>query len=356
MQSHLLLKPTKKLLSKSTNCNDMIKFFGFWPLPPNYFVPEALTLTDENFLDDETRTQLFEWMFDVSGEGWRFAVTGDYLCLLHLEEPEEDLRKEREANENADIVKITLGVSHQTRFHYCECLNAFFFLMFCSCFTGRGHYSLHDFSELTIWSCGRFTYNDEGKAIRGGQFLRPPEQQLRRLKVATVENSKDRLPFDLEILKDAAFYWSVIFSLGLCPTAAVGAKVVSEHRLENFRASVSLAWFEVEGWIVEHAKDVGIDIYRRDNNRNLVSDEAGEPSYKPIKRIINNFPEGTWVYANRQSIHKLRILRNRIAHKNYTPSQSESASSIELFVTVLNFRSGLNLKADTHRVPTQGVS
>ena len=89
----------------------MIKFFGFWPLPPNYFIPETLTLTDGHFLDDKTRVQLFEWIFDTSGEGWRFAVTGDYLCLLRLEETEENLRRERETNEQADVVDITLGVS-----------------------------------------------------------------------------------------------------------------------------------------------------------------------------------------------------------------------------------------------------
>lgn len=334
----------------------MIKFFGFWPLPPNHFYPDELILNPERFIDDGTRSGLLEWVLDVSGSGWRFAVTGDLLCLLHLDETEADLNAERTANENADIIDITLGVSHRSRFLYCECLNAIYFLIFCSCFTGRGYSVLHDFSELTIWSCGRFTYDDDGNAVRGGQFLRPPEQQLRRLRIALVENPKDHTPFDLDIFRDAAHYWSIVYALELHPIAAVGAKIVSEHRLENLQASVSLAWFEIERWLIAHAMELGLDVYQRRRNGNVLNDEAGSPKYKNVSILIDLFPEGTWLYANKGGFHQVRNLRNQIAHRGYEPSHAESARALEVFVSMFNFRSGLNLRIDTHRVPTHGVS
>lgn len=337
-------------------CSSEIKYFGFWPVPSNHFNPERLNLDAADYIDDETKSALFETIIDVTGDGWRFAVTGDYLCLLHLSELEGDLQGERAHNADAEIYQMTLGVSHAARFHYCECLNGIYFLIFAASFTGRGNYFLHDFSELSIWSCGRFTYDSNGTALRGGQFVRAPEQQLRRLRVAKVENPEDRMPVEHNIFRDAAHYWSVVYALDLHPTAAIGAKIVSEHRLENFRASAALAWFEIEKWLVSHAIELGIDVYKRRRDGTIQNDNTGNPKYKNIYDVIEAFPVGTWMYANKSDFHSLRDLRNQIAHKGYTPTQPQSAASLDAFTKMFNFRSGLNLTVDTHRVPTLGVS
>ena len=186
--------------------------------------------------------------------------------------------------------------------------------------------------------------------------MRPPEQQLRRHRRAIVENPNDRLPFDLDIFRDAAHYWSIVHILDIHSTGAIGAKVVSEHRLENFRASVPVAWFEIERWLVAHGKQLGLDVYVSDGNDGIKRDETGALKYRNISQIINLFPLGTWVYANRDQFHRIRSLRNQIAHKGYEPTQAESSEALHVFMNMFNYRTGLNLSADTNRVPTQGVS
>lgn len=338
--------------------NSYIKYFGFWPLPSNYFKLERLTLNGSGFIDESTKAIFLEKAIEICGDGWRFAVTGDYLCMLHIDEIENDLLREKSLNKAAnDHIQISLGFSRFARFRYCESLNAIYFLMFGAFFTGRNHYMLHDFSELTIWSCGRFTYDQNGQALRGGQFVRPPEQQLRRLGISKVESADSMAGFDINIFRDTALYWSVIYELKLVSTAAVGAKVASEHRIENFKASVSLTWLEIEEWLVSFAIEIDIDVYARGKNGSIrIDNETGHPMYKGIKKLINDYPEGTWVYTNKSYLHDVRVLRNQIVHRGYIPNRVESALALQIFLRMFNFRTGLNLRIDTHGVPTQGVS
>lgn len=336
--------------------NEQIKYFGFWPAPANHFEPETLEINDDGFVKSKTRNLLLSKILEVEGKGWKFAVTGDYLCLLHLTNTEKRLAFEKDHNKEADIVDLSLSVSKAAKFEYSECLNAISFLVFCACFTGRGLQTLHDYSELSTWSCGRFRYDTDGTALGETMFLRPPEQQLRRLGLLVVEKPTDRFAIDKNIFRDAAQYWSVIYDQKLVSTAAVGSKILSEHRRENFRACAALAWFEIEKWLVPYASNLGLDVFQYRSGAIRIDQFTGEPMYKNISTIISDFLPGTWINANSVKLLELCRLRNRIAHKGYTPNREESGMALDIFVRAFNFRTGLHLNVDTHAIPTQSVS
>lgn len=335
---------------------NITKYFGFWPAPPNYFEPAELSTNSEGYISDSTKSQLLEKIVEIERPGWKIAVTGDYLCMLHLDEIESALRAEREHNQSADIANLRLGVSRSARFEYVEALSALNFLLFCARFTGRGDYTIHDYFELTTWLISRFHYGSDGLAIKGGAFSRPPQQQLRRIRALKVEAPQDRFPIDLNVFRDAISYWEVLYDADLLSTASVGSKLISEHRKEDFRACVGLTWFEIEKWLTPFAEHAGLNVYQYRQGNVRRDRRTGQPMYKMISTVIDDFPEGTWIYANADDLRNVAWLLNQVAHKGYMPSRPESANAINVFMRVLNFRSGLCLRADTNPTPTSGVS
>jgi len=336
---------------------EVIKYFGFWPATTNHFAPVGLGVDDSGFISDSTKSLLLEKTYEAEGAGWKFAVTGDYLCMLHLEEIEAALRVEQEKNADAHITTLSFGSSRSARFEYTSSLNALQFLIFCACFTGRGLYTLHDYDELTVWNTARFQYDLQGNAIKGGGFPRYPEQQLRRLKLLKIENDPSGFKIDPRLFKDVSTYWSIVYDAGLVKHAAVGSKLISEHRNEDTRACVGLTWFEIEKWLTPFADELGIDVYKRKKNGDIIKDQTnGTPMYKIISDIVKSFPEGTWISSEQDDLLKVAWLRNQVAHKGYTPSIQESAFAIDVFIKMFNFRTGLALRADTNRTPTSSVS
>lgn len=269
---------------------------------------------------------------------------------------EESLKRENQHNKDVDISQLQLGCAKSARFDYTEHLNALHFMIFCACFTGRGLYTIHDFSDQTIWNTSRFHYDNNDEAIKGGGFLRPPKQQLRRLKQLTIENNVTIFPIDLAVFKDAVAYWSIALESDLIELAAVGAKVIYEHRNENTKTCVTLIWFEIENWIIDHAKELRIEVRRFQNGQPMIDQRSGQSMYRAISQIIKDFPTGTWIEANKDQLLDIAWVRNQIAHKGRFPTHQESAAAINLFMEVFNFRTGLNLRADASQAPTFGIS
>ena len=193
--------------------------------------------------------------------------------------------------------------------------------------------------------------------MRGGGFQRFPEQELRRRKVARVDQNTTRFEIDIGVFKDAVSYWSIVYDAGLVQHAAIGSKLLSTHRNEDTRACVGLTWFEIEKWLTPYADSLGIDVYSRKKGGAIKTDiRSGQPMFRAVSRIIKDFPVGTWVSAHENELLDVAWIRNQVAHKGYQPSITESAATIEMFMKVFNHRTGLLLRADTNRTPTIGVS
>ena len=222
---------------------------------------------------------------------------------------------------------------------YVEALNALNFLLFASCNTGRGHSILHDFLELSFWQCARIIYDSSGTPLRHANYGRTTGSYLRRFGERTYSKPLPLSKIDNQTFEDVAFYWGIFYETGLVPLAALGAKVISDHRLGNYRASVVLAWFEIESWIIATADGLGLKTTQPPT-------KAGNVHTLPISKIINKLPAGTTVKVNFSDIDKLREIRNEIAHKNYQPSMQDSALAISNLMYVINMKTGLWLKVD----------
>lgn len=149
------------------------------------------------------------------------------------------------------------------------------------------------------------------------------------------------------IFKDAIHYWDIIFQQRIVRLASVGTKIISEHRLESYNLSVVLAWFEIENWIMDFTRALGIRTSRTKPN--------GEFYYFGIKDIIDKFPTGTTISNLASELHIVREIRNNIAHSGSMPNHDESIKAINLFMQMFNIRSGLNLSVDLHRTPSSGM-
>lgn len=323
-----------------------LTFVGFWPTREEVGEYGPITLNSCGLPDNDTQARCASTLFDFHGPGWKIKVCADYLVLLHIEDLEQSLTAER--NQRNSIVHFSIEATRAAWPRYIEALNALYFLLFASCFTGRNHSILHDFSELSFWHCARILYRDDGKPIRHSNYGRTSGSYLRRFGERTCSTSPPSLALDHETFKDMAFYWNIIQDIDLVPLAATAAKVVSDHRLSNYRASIVLTWFEVENWIIETADGLGI-------KTTYVVKKTGDILTHKITDILKQLPEGTTVKVNFSDIDALRVIRNKIAHKNYRPVLQDSALAIRCLMYVIKMRSGLNLKVDEGPPPTIGL-
>ncbi|MEW8350659.1 MAG: hypothetical protein AB2689_21650 [Candidatus Thiodiazotropha taylori] len=323
-------------------------FIGFWPADDNHSSLESLSVETNGTLDLTSRRELQDTLFDFETNEWHIIISKDYMCLIHLKSLEDTLNTERENNRTGEIHQISLGASRQIKFQYIEALNAIYFLIFSSCYTGRNNYFLHDFSEITIWQCLRIMYSATNRPLRRIQFGRASKKDMCRLGLCIEENTEGFSKIDPSIFKDAIHYWDIIFKQDLISLAAVGTKIVSEHRLESYDLSVVLAWFEIESWIMEFTRTLGIQTSRTNTN-------TGRIYYFGIKDVIDLFPAGTTISNLASELHLVREIRNNIAHRGAMPSHDESTTAINLFIRMFNIRSGLNLSVDLHRTPSTGM-
>lgn len=322
-------------------------FFGFWPTDDNYFAVDEEEAKDDD-KKDAIQKSLKETLAEYESQDWQMIVCNDYLLLLHLKPLEDPLNDEREHNDTSEIYDLRLGTSRQVTFQYVESLNALYFLFYASCFTGRNNYILHDFSEVTKWQCLRVMYSNDNKPQRRIQFGRGTKKELYRRELYSLEDSQTFFKIDINTFSDTAHYWGIIFNLKLIPLAAVGSKIISEHRLESYDLSVVLVWFEIENWINSNARNLGV-------STTTTNPRTGRIRYHGIAEIIDDFPLGTSIANLASELHSVRVVRNNIAHNGTIPSHQQSAEAIELFIKMFNMRTGLNLRVDTHQTPTGGI-
>ena len=320
-------------------------FVGFWPAREEVgeFVP--VTVDSCNLPDADTQARCSSTLLDFSGPEWKIKVCADYLVLLHLKNLEPSLEAER--NQSDNIIDFSIGATRKAWPQYVEALNALYFLLFASCFTGRNHSILHDYSELSFWNCARILYGSDEKPIRHANYGRTSGSYLRRFGGRKCSPSASSSTIDHAAFKDMAFYWEIIHDTDLVPLIANAAKIVSDHRLGNYRAAIVLAWFEVESWIIETADELGIQTTHVTKRGHTLNDN--------ISVIIKRFPDGTTVKVNLSDIDNLRDIRNKIAHRSYNPALQESALAIRCLLYVIKMKSGLCLKIDEGPPPTLGL-
>jgi len=315
-------------------------FVGFWPAREDF--GEIVEFELEHGVPSvNSASQLRATLLSYSGRGWKIVVCADYLCLLHLDEFEAALAIGRQCE---DIASLNLLRGTRAAWPaYVQALNAWYFLLFAACQTGRNHVFMHDFAELSFWNCARLLYKESGEPVRHANYGRGTDAYLRRFRQRVFELPPSFLKIDHGIFDDAACYWGTISSRNLVALAALGCKIASEHRIQNHRAAVALAWFELEAWIISSIRLLGFQTTtRRDKER-------------PIKEMIDDFPAGTAVANLRDDLHALREVRNGIAHQNAIATHSDSALALRCFVKMLNVMSGLALKIDENPVPTIGL-
>lgn len=322
-------------------------FVGFWPTREEVGVVEPFTLDKGGYPDKGTRDRCIATHLDFSGPGWKIKLCGDYLLLVHLESLEPALETERK--QDARDVTYSMAGTSAAWPKYVEALNALNFLLFASCNTGRGHSILHDFLELNFWQCARIKYDASGNPLTHANYGRFTGAYLRRYGERTYKKPLTLSKITDETFKDMAYYWSIFFDANLVSLAALGAKVISDHRLGNYRAAIVLAWFEIESWIIETAAGLGIKTTR-------TVKKTGEVKTLYITDILKKLPAGTTVKVNHKDIDDLRKIRNKIAHKNYQPSLIDSALAIRTLMYVMNLNTGLWLKVDTNAPPRIGLS
>lgn len=322
-------------------------FFGFWPADDYYCSLDSIILDGNGFPDKTTRHALKDTLLDFKTDDWHIIISKDYMCLLHLKSCEDPLNVEREHNATCELCAVSLKTTRQIKNQYIESLNALYFLIFSSCFTGRGAYFLHDFSEITTWQCFRVMYSSENIPLRRIQFGRATKKDMIRRGQCIEEQTKDFLKIEPTIFKDAIHYWDIIYKQNLVSLASVGTKIISEHRLESYDLSIVLAWFEIEKWIMQYVTLLGIPTQK--------ISQRGRISYFGIKEIIKNFPTGTTINSIASELDTICRIRDNIAHNGSMPSLEESSETIKLFVKMFNIRSGLNLSVSTDPTPSNGM-
>ncbi len=315
-------------------------FVGFWPASTQFGEPECFALDECSLPDRDTQRALRATLLSYDGPGWKIKLCADYLLLLHLETLEEALQEER--NQGPDLVNFSLGATRKARTAYLEALNALNFLLFAAARTGHNHVFLHDFREVSIWDCARIMYDATGNPLRHATYGRFPDTAIRREGKRQFSQIPQFNSVEHSIFSDAAFYWGWFYELGLLPMAAVGAKIVSEHRLQNYGTAIALAWFEIESWIYQTAAILGL---RTKSKRGR---------YLFVSQVIDQFPAGTTVANRKGDLDTLREKRNQVAHANAQASREDSALAIGTFLYVLTTRTGLSLEVDLHEIPTLG--
>lgn len=316
-------------------------FFGFWPANDNYSNSDSIILDDCLFTSKETQKILQGTLLERESTDWQIIICNDYMVLLHLKHLEPSLADERNFNQHSDISILKFGATRNARKVYLEGLNALNFILFCSCFTGRNDYFLDDFSEVSIWQSLRVMYTRKNTPIRSMQFGRGTKKEMIRRGEYKITSKVGNFKFKIETFKDMIHYWGILYQQNLINLAALGTKIISEHRVQNFNLAVILIWFEIEKWIIKWASDLSISI----NN------EIGNPL--EIKKILKNFIvfEGTTIAGLYDEIDDIRELRNEIAHDGKLASHVESSKAIELFLKMFNLRSGLTLNVE-YNLPT----
>jgi hypothetical protein len=315
-------------------------FVGFWPAREN--CGEVADFELENRVPTtKTTQQLRATLLSYQGAGWKMIICADYLCLLHLDEYEPGLAAERKPQ---DIRSPTLLRATSIAWpRYVEALNAWYFVLFAACRTARNWAVLNDFAELSFWNCSRILYDQEGRPVRHANYGRTLGAYLRRFQLQLFDSPPTFMSLDHGIFDDASHYWDTIYSSNLVPLAALGCKIVSEHRLGNYRPAIALAWFELEAWVNEQVTSLGYPSKTARGKDRRISD------------MLDDFPRGTSVANLRDDLHTLRAIRNDIAHNNAAAAHSDSALALKCFVKMLNARSGLPLEVDDLPPPTIGL-
>lgn len=312
-------------------------FVGFWPTREDFGEIDEFEL-EQGIPTINSANLLRATLLSYNGRGWKMVVCADYLCLLHLDEFEDALAISRQCE---DIASPDLFRGSQAAWPaYIQALNAWYFLLFAACQTGRNSVFMHDFAELSFWNCTRLLYKESGESVRHANYGRATGAYLCRFRQRIFGSPPSFLRIEHGIFDDAASYWRTISSRNLVSLAALGCKIVSEHRIKNHRAAVALAWFELEAWIISSIQLLEFQTTTRRNRD------------RPIKDMIDDFPLGTSVANLRDDLHALREVRNRIAHQNVLATHSDSALALRCFVRMLNEVSGLALKIDENPGPT----
>ncbi len=316
-------------------------FLGFWPTRENFGEISLININNVGIPDKKSRDQLKETIYLKPSAKWEIIVAVDYMVLLHLRDLEHELHIER--NQNKDKINFSMRGTMAAWPVYLESLNAIYFLLFAAMYTGRNLSYLHDFSEITLWDCSRLIYNQHNKPLRHAHFGRKSEHYLRRFGECIYSAPITLSQIDKRVFDDMAHYWSTIYNLKLIKFTSVGTKILYEHRIKNFNASVTTAWFEIENWITEYAHVIGVPLTDKDNNS------------LEIKRLINKFPLGTMVSNLSSDLHAVRIARNNIAHSNSAASFNDSQLAITCFMKIFNLKTGLPLNIDFNAPPIFGL-
>lgn len=315
-------------------------FVGFWPAGFDY--GEIAEFELENGLTStKTASNLKETILSYSGEGWKMLVCADYLCLMHLDKFEGGLAIERQEREpfSENFLRETRAAWPA----YVQALNAWNFLLIAACNTGRSHYVLTDFEEVSVQNCVRLLYGANGTPLRQATYGRRHEAVLRRFRERLFTSPPTYIKIHNGIFNDAAHYWGVVSKLNLVQLANLGGKLVSEHRLKNYRPAVALAWFEIEAWIIESIISLGFSTRTRKSKERRISE------------MINDFPDGSSIANMRRDLQALLVVRNDVAHKHKEATYADSALALRCFLQMVNVRTGLALGIDANPAPIFGL-
>ena len=324
------------------------RWCGFWPASRRFCELPEIPTGPDGLPTEDARAALRQVVLEFAGPDWQIAIAADYLCLMRLVTLEQDIEAEQTHNVEAPIYDLQTGRSRSALFAYCEALNALYFLIFCACYVGRSNSFLNDFSELGVWNINRYANLISGKDVMIQRFTRLSYQCLLRNGETRLRTRSQLRKIDHDIFADAVSFWKVVRWHGLTQLAALGARLISEHRQQNYGVTVALAWFEVERWLFKTAGVYGIPTtyYSKKRKRTFQSS---------VSQLVQEFPAGTWVKFEKSNLELLRQCRNSVAHRGYKPTHSESAHALELFINMFNVRSGLSLRVSTHPAPSYGL-
>lgn len=325
---------------------NLTTFLGFWPVRDEIAAFSPIEL-EQGRPSDASSKRLRATLLSYDGPGWRMLICEDYLCLLHLAALEPGLRKER--SQAADPAGHDFIAGSRAAWpRYLEALNAWFFLLFVSTSTGRNHQVLHDFAELSLWSCTRAIYDDGGALVRQAHYGRTSGSALRRQGRVFFSKAPTTHSLDHRIFADAAAYWGTVFKNGMVSDTALGAKLIAEHRLENYSAVVALGWFRLEAWVFQSAKRFGFP--------RKVLRANGKKGNRTVAEMIDLFPVGTTIGNMRDDLHRVRQTRNRVAHRNQAAGPGASEEAISCYARMFMAESGIRLTIRPGRTPGFGMA
>ena len=328
---------------------ELLTFIGFWPAPEMNGRVEDATLTPEGTLSEATRQELRATAHEYAGDGWRMRIANDYLCLLHLPELEPMLQKRREQARDPDsITHGYFGTGKRAWQVYLQALNAWYFTLHAAAFTARNITFMHDFAELRgEWDCERVRYNTAGDSIRHTSYGRPSGTWLNRFGERIQMTAPSFHTIDERLFADAAVYFDTLYRTNNLDLGLLGTKLLTEHRVGNYRSVVALAWFEIEAWVNDQLRLVGYPT--------TFTTKKGKKLDRRIVDKIDDFLPGTGVGTIKAELHQLREIRNDVAHQNRQASAQESTLAIEMYQHVLRSRTGLAVELSFHPPPTSGI-